>query len=97
MRSRIPDHWEEWIKDFVHAKSDGERSHLNAYDFTGSVRISFPDGSFAFFDYAFCVIDEDRHELAVFTEHCGYHVFPLEELHFTQLHSVAKWERGQTG
>ena len=44
------------------------------------VRLRFDDGSEASFKYAFFVEDRERKELAVFTEHCGYHVFPLLSL-----------------
>jgi hypothetical protein len=39
--------------------------------------MEFPDGSSAFFHYAFYLKDETLGEVAVFTEHCGYHIFPL--------------------
>ena len=41
------------------------------------VRVEFPDGSLVQFAYAFYLVNADKRALAVFTEHCGYHVFPL--------------------
>ena len=43
------------------------------------VRLELMDGSFAEFKYAFFVVSESRKAIAVFTEHCGYHVFPYHE------------------
>lgn len=70
-REQLPQHWKDWI---VEKKSDGR---LSAYDFNTAVSVSFEDGSHAFFDSAFAVPGPARNELAVFTEHCGYHIFPL--------------------
>ncbi|ELI5391752.1 hypothetical protein RRJ89_004358 [Vibrio parahaemolyticus] len=40
-----------------------------------SIEIIFEDDSYCKFNYAFAVINEPRQEVAIFTEHCGYHVF----------------------
>jgi hypothetical protein len=37
------------------------------------------DGSFAEFRYAFALVSEHRRAIAVFTEHCGHHLFPYHE------------------
>jgi hypothetical protein len=34
----------------------------------------------ATFEHSFAVADDSRRELAVFTEHCGYHVFSLVDV-----------------
>jgi hypothetical protein len=58
--------------------SDGKYSSLGVNAFSNKhLRLKFADDSTAFFRYAFALIDEDEEEVAVFTEHCGYHVFPL--------------------
>lgn len=51
---------------------------LSATDFpTGSrLRLTFPDKSEVRFNYAFHIQSEAKGVIAVFTEHCGYHVFP---------------------
>ncbi len=41
------------------------------------MKIEFSDGSKSYFNYAFYWIDTENKEVAVFTEHCGYHIFPL--------------------
>ena len=43
------------------------------------LKLGFPDGSQAQFLYAFAIQDPDHREIAVFTEHCGYHIFPLTD------------------
>ncbi len=69
----LPEHWKQWLRD-ARPEHSGQ---LSVYDFPpgGAVRLHFEDGSTATFRYAFYVVDEARHEIAVFTEHCGYHVF----------------------
>ena len=69
----LPPHWKAWLRAY-RPESDGR---LSVYDFKidQSVRLRFEDGSTAQFEYAFCALDEKQGELAVFTEHCGYHVF----------------------
>ncbi len=80
---RLPDHWQQWVIAWSKERSGGERDRLGLEDFNGCVKLRFPDDSHAVFEYAFYVVDEEREELAVFTEHCGYHVFPLsEDLHY---------------
>ena len=69
---QLPQHWKDWIAE---KKSGG---CLSAYDFNTSVSVLFEDGSHVFFDNAFLVPDRNRNELVVFTEHCGYHIFPLK-------------------
>ena len=78
----IPQGFEQLVRDHVRRTRGEERDHLSAYDFPSgqSVRLNFPDGSFAFFQYAFVIEDRARQLVAVFTEHCGYHVFPSGEL-----------------
>lgn len=78
--SQLPDHWKNRAADLARELSDGRYSTLGAEAFKQqAVRLRFPDGSAALFLYAFVLTDATRGELAVFTEHCGYHVFPLED------------------
>jgi hypothetical protein len=44
-----------------------------------SVRVELMDGSAATFRWAFPVVDEQRKTIAVFTEHCGHHLFPIHD------------------
>ena len=79
----LPDYWQEWVKQYSLKKSNGKFDRLSAYDFPSNVTITFPDGSNAHFIGAFFIENTDRRELAVFTEHCGYHIFPLTDLEYS--------------
>jgi hypothetical protein len=37
------------------------------------------DGSVAEFNFALFVVSEAKKSIAVFSEHCGHHVFPFHE------------------
>jgi hypothetical protein len=43
------------------------------------VRVELMDGSMVEFRYAFAIVSESQRAIAVFTEHCGHHVFPYHE------------------
>jgi len=77
----IPDDWKPRLRAYLRAQCGEDRDRLSADDFPAgqSVVIRFPDGSQVLFRYAFAVPDEAGREVAVFTEHCGYHVFPLAD------------------
>jgi hypothetical protein len=77
--SDLPIRWKEHLERWVQKRTNGKRTKLAAGDFSGSkiVQIDFPDGSIARFRYAVVIEAPDIGELGVFTEHCGYHVFPL--------------------
>jgi len=51
--------------------------HL-AYPSVG-VRVELMDGSFVEFKWAFALVSETRKTIAVFTEHCGHHLYPYHE------------------
>lgn len=44
-----------------------------------SVRIELMDGSFADFRSACFLVSRKKRAIAVLTEHCGYHIFPIHE------------------
>jgi hypothetical protein len=75
----VPDEWKPRLRAYLRAKRGEDREGLSAGDFSTrqSVHVHFPDGSFALFRYAFAVPDEAGRAVMVFTEHCGYHVFPV--------------------
>lgn len=79
MSRLIPEHWKPRLRQYLREQHGEERDSLNAGDFKSgqSVQIRFPDRSFVMFHYAFAITDEAIGEIAVFTEHCGYHFFPL--------------------
>jgi hypothetical protein len=78
----LPDHWKKWLIKRALKLSNGQFETLGADAFPSdhAVELLFPDGSSAIFSYSFYSIDEDRCEIAVFTEHCGYHIFPAHNL-----------------
>lgn len=82
----VPEAWKLQIRK--HLREDRDR--LSAGDFRSdqSITIRFPDGSFVLFRHAFALQDELGREVAVFTEHCGYHVFPVGEAEVEVLRSI---------
>ena len=44
-----------------------------------TVRVELMDGSHVEFKYAFALVSEELKTIAVFTEHCGHHVYPYHE------------------
>ena len=78
--SDLPERWKtrlvQWIREFA----DDERTHLECQDFpmTYSVSIRLEDESSAQFEYAILIVEPRLHEIGIFTEHCGYHIFPLD-------------------
>lgn len=75
----VPEAWKPQLRQQLRARWGEDRDYLSAGDFSAnqSVTIRFPDGSHVLFRYAFAIEDVAAGEIAVFTEHCGYHVFPL--------------------
>ncbi len=74
----VPDEWKPRLRAYLLATFGVERERLSASDFsTQTVQLQFEDGSFAQFRYAFVVFDDLGEQCMVFTEHCGYHVFPI--------------------
>jgi hypothetical protein len=63
---------------------------LSATDFPPNeeLKLTFADESSAHFRYAFFVTSNLRRQLAVFTEHCGYHIFPAGTV---VEHIIRKW------
>ena len=45
----------------------------------GRVRIELMDGSCVEFKYCVFIVSEAKQAIAVFTEHCGNHIFPFHE------------------
>lgn len=59
-----------------------------------TVRIELMDGSSAEFRYAFFLVCETGKCIAVFTEHCGYHLFPYHEARVFRNGDVAYVQAG---
>ena len=75
----LPERWRRKLADYLAERGEPGRARLHAGDFhMGSVaELSFDDGSRASFRYPLVIEAPELREVAVFTEHCGYHVFPL--------------------
>ncbi|TGE29701.1 hypothetical protein [Hymenobacter metallicola] len=76
----LPERWKAKLRNYLIAKGS-EYETLGCHDFpNGSLlRITFEDESKVEFKYAFVIEAPEFKEIAVFTEHCGYHLFPLYE------------------
>ena len=80
----LPERWRKRVTELALSQSKGKYRSLGAGVFADqSLRLSFPDGSTAFFRYAFALRNDEAGELAVFTEHCGYHIFPSVDTEVT--------------
>lgn len=76
----LPERWKAKLLQHVATTGGGEFRRLSASDFLSStVAITFEDDSRVEFKYAFVIEAPEFREAAVFTEHCGYHIFPLYE------------------
>lgn len=72
----LPERWLDKLQNYL--KEIGSKfNELSTTAFRYNLKIEFFDGSSAFFYYAFYLIDEELKEVAVFTEHCGHHIFHL--------------------
>ena len=81
----LPERWLRRLEAFTDETYGPDykyRGRLGASDFstTSVVQIRFPDGSTACFRSAFFIAEPEWNEVAVFTEHCGYHLLPHYDL-----------------
>ena len=81
----LPQRWKNRIKEYLLKNvSEYSRKYMrfSVYDFSDNLnlKITFDDGSNAFFKDAFYWLDTESKEIAVFTEHRGYHLINLPEL-----------------
>ena len=92
MPPKVPEEWKHRLKAYLQDKCGESRDRLSATDFPAdqSVAIHFSDGSFALFKYAFAIWDETGRECAVFTEHCGYHIFSVDRTEVEILRSLGE-------
>ena len=75
----LPQRWQDKLQNYL-VEIGSKYKELSAGAFQHDLKITFEDRSYAFFFYAFYWIDEELKEVAVFTEHCGYHIFYLPEI-----------------
>jgi hypothetical protein len=75
----LPVFWQEKIAEYIKEKYNEDRRQLNATDFRHNVMLNLHDGSSVYFKNAFYLLDGEKKEVGIFTEHCGYHIFPFYE------------------
>lgn len=70
---------EEWTEELsIHCGRPASAiasQGLRADDFSHDVELGLGD-TVLYFRFAFCLVNESKGLLAVFSEHAGYHVFP---------------------
>ena len=82
MRAKdLPERWRTRLEEWIRRKSSDHRLTPGAPDFPSDtiVHIELADGSSSHFRFAFAIEAPDIGELGIFTEHCGYHIFPLAD------------------
>lgn len=77
----IEDEWAEELAEYFGRTSEEISSNERSwFEFPNELlRIELMDGSFAEFKYAIFIVSEPKRAIAVFTEHCGNHVYPYHE------------------
>jgi hypothetical protein len=75
------------------------QSGLSSFDFpAGSqLHVRLMDGSTMQFRYAFHLVRKSDHALAIFTEHCGYHVFPLHDAEVSRVNETSLYRSSDEG
>ena len=83
--ARIVEDWAEELAELLgRPASEILKKGLGAADFPiQELQISFDDNSQAHFKYAFFIESRAKKAVAVFTEHCGYFVFPIAGMDIT--------------
>jgi hypothetical protein len=74
----------DWAPELAKALNCSEAAVLSGQTFIatvplGTVKINLMDDSNVKFRHALFLVNEERRAIAVFTEHCGNHVFPFHE------------------
>ena len=83
----LPSRWKPKVVHWIRTYADGQRERFGAGDFpcSHSISMTFDDGSTASFKYAILIEAPELNEVGVFTEHCGYHIFPLGGTHVARI------------
>ncbi len=81
--SDLPERWKSKVSEYLKEHGEPERTELNTYDFFSEqiAKVKFADGSFAEFNYPLVIEAPELNEVAIFTEHCGYHIFSMAGTH----------------
>ena len=77
----VSNQWADEIAELL--KTTPEKIRTGEIDFfaapLATVRVELMDDSFVEFRSACSIVSGEKRAIAVFTEHCGYHVFPIHE------------------
>lgn len=77
----ICNQWAEEISDLL--QTSPEEIRTNGVDLFGAslstVRIELMDDSIVEFRMACCIVSGGKRAIAILTEHCGYHIFPIHQ------------------
>jgi hypothetical protein len=81
MSAHISDQWADEIAALLKTTPENIRSgEIDLFATPlATVRIELMDDSFVEFRSACCIVSGKKRAIAVLTEHCGYHVFPIHE------------------
>jgi hypothetical protein len=79
----LPERWKQKVVEWLKSQGEISRTELHAEDFHANavVKIKFEDDSYAEFFYPIVIEAAELNEVAVFTEHCGYHIFNMTGTH----------------
>jgi hypothetical protein len=71
---------QEWTPELAeHFTCTVAEVRSSMFSFPHDILVELMDGSTVNFRYAFALVSEAKRAIAVFTEHCGHHVFPYHE------------------
>lgn len=82
--------WADLLAPSIGRTGDELREQgLGALDFPSdsALRVTLQDGSFVQFEYALYALDRETHQIAVFTEHCGCHLYSSRGAVITRVRS----------
>lgn len=68
--------YSEWNTELETYFGHSLEDHGPRYPY-GTLRVELMDGSFVQFQYAIFIVSDAKKTVAVFTEHCGHHLYPL--------------------
>lgn len=91
----LVEEWKENLAEKLGRSAEQiSKQGLSAKDFSCSQKVILdrPDEMKCVFEKAFCIIDEGRGKVVVFTEHCGYHVFYLSGMKVSEVISKDYWD-----
>jgi hypothetical protein len=79
--AQVEQEWSEDLAAHLSCALDAFRANPTAHMLypNQTVRVELKDGSLVQFKHSFAIVSPAKRAVAVFTEHCGHHVFPYHE------------------